>query len=201
MTVEVETPEGLRRGSGVHQIWANNAMSILPDEAKRDWGGEGEAVAVELPNGKTLFALLRTVNPMREDMARMSMAALDPAFKNDIVESAGRLSWGTGVHTTADVAPSDYPLLVSFRDIADPKSVERVEPANLAAAFGPGARLRRIIIELTDDDVTTGIQKRLGWLRTHRGTLKPNPPQTTNDSSDPELRLLGTGPFSTELAE
>ena len=69
MTVEVETPEGLRRGSSVYQIWANDTTSILPDEAKRDWGSKGEAVAVDLPGGKTLFALMKTANSMREDMA------------------------------------------------------------------------------------------------------------------------------------
>jgi hypothetical protein len=39
--------------------------------------------------------------------------------------------------------------------------VQRVDPANLAASFGPGIRLKRITVEVTDDDVTTGIEKRL----------------------------------------
>jgi copper chaperone CopZ len=81
------------------------------------------------------------------------------------------------------------------------QAVQRVDPANLAASFGPGIRLKRITVEVTDDDVTTGIEKRLRWLSKHRGTLKPNPPSFMDDPNDPELRLLGKGPFTTELVK
>jgi hypothetical protein len=43
-------------------------------------------------------------------------------------------------------------------------SVERVDPANLSAQFGEGVRLRRITVQVTDDDVTDGMEERLGWL-------------------------------------
>ena len=66
-------------------------------------------------------------------------------------------------------------MLVTFGDINDPKSVERIDPA----AIG----VRRIIVEVTDEPVTTGIEKRLGWLGSHRGSLDysgrlhPNSPE------------------------
>ena len=59
---------------------------------------------------------------------------------------------------------ADWPMLVTFRDVRDPTSVERVDPAALDKSFGPGVRLRRITVAVTDDPVTTGIEKRLGWL-------------------------------------
>jgi hypothetical protein len=62
-------------------------------------------------------------------------------------------------------------MLVTFTDITDPKSVQRVDPANLAASFGPGVKLKRIVVETTSERVTTGIQKRLGWLEGHQGSL------------------------------
>lgn len=37
--------------------------------------------------------------------------------------------------------PKDYPLLVTFTDITDPKAVKKVEPHNLAATFGKGVSL------------------------------------------------------------
>ncbi len=55
-------------------------------------------------------------------------------------------------------------MLVRFRNIADPASVEKVYPENLAKSFGPGVRLKRATIEISTDPVTTGIEKRLGWL-------------------------------------
>jgi hypothetical protein len=62
-------------------------------------------------------------------------------------------------------------MLVTFGDLADPTSVARVDPDDLASTFGEGVRLRRITVELTDDLVTTGIEKRLGWLPNVRGAL------------------------------
>ena len=60
--------------------------------------------------------------------------------------------------------PDLYPRLFTFRDINDPTTVEQVDPANLAASFGEGVKLARATIELTDAQVTTGIEKRLSWL-------------------------------------
>ena len=55
-------------------------------------------------------------------------------------------------------------MLVTFKDINDPKTVERVDPNNLAEAFGQGVRLARASIEITNEPVTTGIEKRLPWM-------------------------------------
>lgn len=157
LVMTVETPEGLRRGSGVYEVWANWS---LPGATSRIWGEKGEAVAVDLPNGKTLFSLLKT-GAIHGDMASMSMATLDKKFNNSMVESAKSLSSRAG--GKGEVAPENYPILVTFKDIADPTSVERVDPDNLAASFGPGYRLKSISVEITDDPVTTGIEKRLEW--------------------------------------
>jgi len=167
MIVEVDTPGGVRRGSAVYEVKAANLTKILPEEASRDWSVKGEAVAVDLPGGHTLFALLKTTNGMRSDLATMSMAALDPAFNNDIVESADRIAKRTGIRSPAPVAASDYPMLVTFADIADPRSVVAVDPANLAASFGPGVRLRGITVEVTDEAVTMGLANSLTWLSVH----------------------------------
>ncbi|HBM06154.1 MAG TPA: hypothetical protein DD369_11230, partial [Erythrobacter sp.] len=59
---------------------------------------------------------------------------------------------------------SAYPMLVTFGDLDDPASVERVDPDDLAATFGEGVRLKRITVQITDDPVTSGIEQRLGWL-------------------------------------
>lgn len=163
MTVEVETPGGLKTGSSTYEVAAKNLISILPDMADRQWSIKGEAVAVDLPGGKTLFALLKT-GAIQGDLAGLSMAALDPAFKNDIVESAQRIARGDGIRSPAEVAPSDYPMLVTFGDIADPASVVQVDPADMAARFGAGVKLRRIVVEVTDEAVSSGIEDRLAWL-------------------------------------
>lgn len=160
LTVEVETPEGLKSGSSVIEVWA---AFETPGSQRRMWRVRGEAVAVDLPGGQTLFALLKT-NAHYEDMAGLSMMTLDPRFQYDVVESAERIARRDGIRSPAEVAPKDYPLLVRFRGVVDPASVRQVDPADLVTSFGPGMRLKRITVEVTDDAVTTGIEKRLVWL-------------------------------------
>ena len=63
-----------------------------------------------------------------------------------------------------EVAPDSLPMLVRFGDLNDPKSVERADPEHLDASFGPGVKLARATVQLTDEPVTMGIEKRLGWV-------------------------------------
>ncbi|MGA7808325.1 hypothetical protein [Bradyrhizobium sp.] len=53
-----------------------------------------------------------------------------------------------------DVAFTVLPQLVRFRDINDPHTLVRVSPDDLAANFGPGVELKRVILELTDAPIT-----------------------------------------------
>lgn len=158
LAIEVETPQGIRRASGVYMVWAKPS---LPGATSRLWGEEGEAVAVDLPNGQTLFSLLKT-GAMHGDIASLSMATLDEEFNNTMVESAERLS---GRYSdVVPVARENYPMLVTFKDINEPSSVVLVDPDDLAASFGKGYKLKAITAELTSDPVTTGIEKRLNAL-------------------------------------
>jgi hypothetical protein len=58
MTVDVSTPEGLRSGSSVLESTITGGTPI-GDASGIQFDLRGEAVAVPLPNGKVLFALLR----------------------------------------------------------------------------------------------------------------------------------------------
>ena len=165
MTVEVETPDGIRTGYSVYEVKVSRTVVLLPDGAKRDWSVMGEAVAVDLPNGQTLYALLRT-DAHFGDMAGLSMATLHPDFRGtgyDVVGVAEELSPGRYLGPS-QVVRENYPMLVTFANESDPTSVALVDPDDLAATFGEGVSLRRITLELTDDPVTRGIEERLGWL-------------------------------------
>lgn len=157
MTVEVDTPEGLRTGSSVYQVSAWNTGSMLPDANKRQRQVKGEAVFVALPHGQNLFVLRKTFTALG-DLAELSMLALDPAYANDFVESAYRIKHRQGVRTKAVVRPGFNPKLVTFRNITDPRTVEQVNASHLDASFGKGISLRRITVQLTEDRVTWGLQ-------------------------------------------
>lgn len=166
MIVEVETPQGLKTGSSVLKVTGVGGRELITGGKTSHADLRGEAAMVDLGNGRVLFALLRMANGTSSDdhLAIMSMKAMDPAYANNKKDSAQRIASGSGITSPAEVAPKDYPLLVTFGDMQDPTSVTRVDPTNLAASFGLGVRLKRIVVEVTDDDVTTGIEERLGWL-------------------------------------
>lgn len=159
MTVEVDTPKGPRSGSSVREISSRlqtNPGGAAPVKTEH----KGEAVAVDLPGGRTLFALLR------EGLAGDVTLAFEPGYRGpeQFVASVEKLGRRDQRGRTVVLPPDKYPMLVTFRDVSDPTSVQAVEPANLASSFGPGARLRRITLEITGDGVTSGIEKRLTWL-------------------------------------
>lgn len=196
VTVYVETPNGERSGSSVYEVWANNSY---PGTTRRIWGQRGEAVAVDLPNGRTLFSLLKT-DAIHGDIASMTLATLDREFNNTMVESTQKLA-GYGTSDPSPIMTQDYPMLVTFKDIADPTSVMRVDPDDLAASFGAGYRLKAIKVQVTDEPVTVGIAERLGWLEAvgrERSTLIPNPPKYIDEITDP-IQRVNPGDFTTEL--
>jgi len=62
------------------------------------------------------------------------------------------------------ITPEALPDLVTFADIDDPRSVIEVDPNNLQATLGQGVTWNEITLEMTDEPITTGIEKKLPWL-------------------------------------
>ncbi len=188
LTVAVDTPEGLRQGSSVIQVKTHDGIGFPgPDANRISASVKGEAVVVDLGRRGLLFALLRNATsiaqlsllPVRVDKGGTAKAASNNLRAMKLV--AGR----------ADVPVDSQPMLVRFRDVRDPKSVEMVDADDLASAFGPGVRLRRITVEISDDAVTELIEKYLPWLGTSvQGYLDGQPlgggPQLSNilDTTD-----------------
>lgn len=203
MTVEVDTPEGLRSGSAVHeQIVSKSNIDLGDLSAKRGMRTRGEAVAVDLAGGQTLFALI----PESE----VAQAALDPQWNNDWVDSAQRIRDVETPQGPLALRPekaadrfaksTGYPKLVRFRAIDNPASVEEVDPANLANSFHPGYRLKGITVQVTDDPVTTGIEERFAWRDYYRDRHFDGTATIIEDMTDPKLAAhLTSGSFSTEL--
>lgn len=186
LTVEVDTPQGLRTGSSVIEVTAGEVGTTLGGASA---SARGEAVAVDIAPDRTLFVLLRSeassawaagimsgVTPKPDD------PSLSPNDRFAAHIEAVRANWklnivprwfppvrGIGEPVTG------YPIMVRFRDTRDPKTVERVDPDNMPASFGSGVTLRRLTVQLTDDPVTTGLEKRLPWLPNQKLALVPHP--------------------------
>ena len=165
VTVEVETPQGVRSGSSVWQTTAWEGSGI-PDKALRSREA-GEAVAVDLPSG-TLFALLRGADM---DVDYVSGVVEGHLRKHPSPQIAMGKDWAENRRRIANTKPAfelypdEFPLLVRFLDSDDPASIQKLDPADLASGFGQGMRLRTIVISVTNDAVSPNtIRRRLKWL-------------------------------------
>ena len=191
LTVEVDTPEGLKTGSSVIEVKqrlvraGSNPANIAVERRVR-----GEAVAVDLPGGRTLFALLRSDNNI--EWPTYVMQTLAPHIDSEtFAQQLDNMLLLEGEIVLPRTFPpvghleerSAYPMLVTFGALDDPTSVEKVDPDDLAVTFGEGVSLERITVQITDDPVTTGIEKRLEWLSEYpeprldpeyRGSTNPN---------------------------
>ena len=101
--------------------------------------------------------------------------------------------------TATELKPDNYPMLVTFDDIKDPKTVRQVDPFNLAATFGDGYALKSMQLEITDEKVTEGeVERVLGWfadLRSKGFRLNGAKCVACPVESKILADLLGTGDF------
>lgn len=207
LTVEVETPEGLRSGSSVIEVQTSLASSSsIASPGSVSHRVRGEAVVVDLPDSRTLFALLRSDVDMDWASRVMFMLARqgvpdaeDPflARFNNLLKLKGTIelprTWQDVAHRNEESA---YPMLVTFDDLDEPTSVDRVDPENLAAKFGAGFSLKRITVELTDSKVSSGLRGRLKWLSDYP---EPRLDPEYEGSTDPNLsQRLWHGDFIKE---
>ncbi|MEX3012038.1 hypothetical protein [Hoeflea sp. TYP-13] len=156
LTVVVDTPSGQVSGSSVVEVksWFGQ---IPPSTNEVSYKIRGEATVVEVLPGRYLFALL---GGSKERYYWAVRDELPTQNRGKWLKLIPKMS------TVAILEPKNhgYPMLVTFRDINDPKSVREVDPLNLSATFGPGVSLDEITLEITDEPVTEGqIGKLLGW--------------------------------------
>lgn len=160
LTVEVDTPSGPRTGSAVREIKYIPTLPVVANKFTTEQ--RGDAVAVDLPGGQTLFVL------MDFDGHETIRAAVGQGVETDVKKLLDRANADRRVY----VYPSreqlrtrnlEFPQLVRFRNISDPLTAEIVAPDDLAAAFGPGVSMGRITLQMVDEPVTREIPRRLPW--------------------------------------
>lgn len=202
MTVEVQTPDGIKTGSSVIEVKTKEISTIL-DASGKTYKDEvhGEAVAVDVAPGKTLFALLS--QPTNADYAKkVAFVALKPVrtTSGDIEGYREYLSQMVEVDGAHELPRDHWPIFVTFMDINDPQTVDEVNSASLQNVFGSEYEIKRVVIEITYDPVNTGIEKRFPWWKEYRN--KHFVGSTTiieRIEYDDISERLSSGSFSTEF--
>jgi hypothetical protein len=150
LTVEVQTPEGLKTGSSVIEVHSSLSGPLHPGI---DSSVRGEAVAVDLGARGILFALLFSRSDHRAADG-IAPATLQPGYVSEHASIEGYLEQMRElkkVEGRADVPAASYPMLVRFRDPKSPLTVEEVSPNNLGQAFGQGVRIVRMTAEISNE--------------------------------------------------
>lgn len=176
VTVNVETPEGMKSGSAVREIIVKQIPKVTP-EMHTTVIVRGEAVAVDLGKRGVLFALIGSDDEL----------FVLRSFPSGLGLTREGARYYEQLQAKTIVDPLNYPLLVAFKDIADPKTVEAVYRVyskimypkedtdlaiedNLEKTFGKGVKLKDITVEMTDEKVTWDIEERLSWLDQLKGS-------------------------------
>lgn len=130
----------------------------------------GEAVAIEIPGGQTLFALVGQLPNGKGELANAVTLAFEPRHTGpeSFLAAVKKLGRKDQLGRAVELPRDKYPMLVTFRDVDDPKTVEAVDPENLANRFGPGIKIRGISVQIVDEALTTGIEKKLSWWTKYR---------------------------------
>jgi hypothetical protein len=169
LTIEVETPEGVKSAAGV--------MAVTPDRGYSRRGRtqtSGDALFVDLGNGRNLVVLLAHLDKTL-DLDGMNYVALRAygAARGQRVPF-NEMSSARGV---VPVTGTLIPILATFTDPADPATMRIVPSDDLAASFGAGVRLHGVVAEVVPngfwpldfggalgEPVTRGIESKLPWL-------------------------------------
>jgi hypothetical protein len=199
-TVIVDTPEGKRSGSSVVEV-----KTYFPGGLTRAQGyavtskDQGEATVVDLGARGLLFVTLASEERLTNALAHGTSFGCYAPFPRE--KFRGKF----GDHTSPNEEYAAYhdelnrqkpkgdmpfkylPMLVRFRDVHDPASVERVDPSDLAASFGSGVKFDRMSIEITDAPVTKRIEAVLPWLASHDSQRLSARPLAHRDNPAVEL--------------
>lgn len=160
-------------GEVVHNGSAYHGSSVI--EVLRSKGYDsvdakirGEAVAIDIPVLGTLFLLLYSDTSVGSAWPwMMPHHAFSDRLGGAGMTDPGRLARLSAMQgETAVLTPDLYPMLVRFRDIKAPKSVEQVRSDASPLSDSLGISIKAITVEITNDAITQEIRQRLPWLGT-----------------------------------
>lgn len=151
LTVKAETPDGLRTGTSVIQVKQSlGRPGGAPANSQIYTRVRGEAAAMDLTGGQSLFALLRSERNIQWAGTTVS------ALTYRIVHAEGKPRFDGVLRLTREVEiprryPRNprlgaYPMLVAIGDLNEPTGIMKVDPDDLAGRIGESVRLKRFTL-------------------------------------------------------
>jgi hypothetical protein len=163
ITVNIETPEGMKSGSAVRKVInrGNTLFGIkFPEVAYRISSVKGEAVVIDLGKRGVVFALIE----------HGSYDELYWAFSVRDASNTTRDFRKLKAGANASFPKENWPQFVTFKNISDPKSVVLVHGRrfdvkaqdmlpvdDVEEILGKGVKIESVTIEIVNEPVTWGI--------------------------------------------
>jgi hypothetical protein len=177
MTVEVETPQGIKSGSSVVEVHTYQ----IPQSWAGIFGGhhswmkiKGEGVFVEIEEGKTLFVLLG--GDVNHVSAHRFMSIIFPVpsnpFRKDsdahasynVSSREGMRYYGTLKNVKSTLPKDKHLAMISAIKSNDGhREFKVIEPEQLKEIFRKDIKIKQIIIETTNDPLEWKIRKLPMW--------------------------------------
>lgn len=168
LTIEVDTPAGIRSGAGVMAV-SYGSRPYLPGGAIAVAKLRGEAVFVDLGNGRNVVALL-THGRRGEDGSSISWLPVT-AFTGapsgwSSTEALRELeARGKRLEGRVELKPALIPTLVTFTDVSDPATATKLDPSNLRYRFGEGYAFKRAILDIASPGIWPFNGLPISWPR------------------------------------
>lgn len=175
MTVDVQTPEGVKHGSSVIEIRNVDKGRGFPgpEAGGIDQTVVGEAVPISLPHGATIYALL--TRPGDEQYAARLMTRLHSDLSrsrpfDEFLRQLPTRRAETNLPRLIDpVAPDRgpqpfWPMFVTFVDNRRPGTVREIDPTGFSLPDGEKVFVRNITVQMTDDRPAFQISRFLPWV-------------------------------------
>ncbi|PCI57010.1 MAG: hypothetical protein COB36_01710 [Alphaproteobacteria bacterium] len=175
LTVNIKTPEGIKSGStvqGIHYPLAfikntyNPASKGIPN---------GEAAYIDLGERGVIFAIMPAPSS-----ARHRFFGLIRSVFPTVPTVYGQYRYKEVLHHYNDlrnvkdeISSAHYPMLIRFRDINDPQTIEVVYQVKrgetidrIEEVFGQGVSIESMFLEMTDDPLEWKLDNKLSWIET-----------------------------------
>jgi len=175
---EPPLPKGLRSASAVYEVTVSKSwFRLLPEELGGGIATAGQAIALDLATGPVFVVMNAPTD--NEGMGALATKTFCPELteNKEFVQAARYINlhfWGKLKVELPKQAPApfggmmqNWPVMVRFRDMKDPASIEQVDASKIG--------VKRIWLQATRDPISTGLEKRLLWLKQDTVFFKPDP--------------------------
>lgn len=156
ITIEIETPEGIKSGSAVREVRArkNAARFLNPDVNPIEYSVIGEAVVIDLEEKGVLFSLLDWD----------SNSILENNFPINSEAPEGALGYYKKLKIGTKVVNNNWASFVFLTNKDNSENMYRLDSKNFEKVFNGKITYKKTTIEITDEPVTLKMEELLSEI-------------------------------------